>query len=297
MPRTILLSCLACLMTSPSLAGTVRGTLTALPEAKARSTPVRDSCFWRLGLPAAPAVPTPIVVLEGAAAPVPPASTAEIVLSGFEFQPAFLVVTTGSGLVVRNRDPREYSCAASGATSFRIEKLSPGASAEQPLATEGTFELRCQGYPFIRAVVLVLPKALWTALDAEGKFQFPNVPAGEYRARAFHQGAWHFESPVTVPAQGTIQLALGKAPADRPDKSPGETPPPPPPPEKPKPLPVPEPPATVKAPPPDKPQPPPPAPAPKPKPAEPKPKPEKPAPKEPEGGFKDVEPEVEVEVE
>ncbi|NMB75434.1 MAG: hypothetical protein GYA21_09950 [Myxococcales bacterium] len=297
MPRTFLLICLACLLTTPSLAGTVRGTLAPLPEAKARPTPLRDSCFWRLGLPAAPAVLPPLLVLEGDAAPVPPAATAEIALSGFEFQPAFLVVTAGSTLTIRNHDPREYSCAASGAASFQIEKLPPGSNAEKKVTSEGTVELRCHGYPFIHAVVLVLPKAVWTTPDAEGKFQFANVPAGEYKARAYHNGAWHFESSVTVPAQGTIQLALGKAPPDRPEKAPGEGVPPPPVPEKPKPSPPPEPPATVKAPPPEKPQPPPPAPAPKPKPAEPKPKPEKPAPKEPEGGFKDVEPEVEVEVE
>jgi hypothetical protein len=239
------------------------------------------------------------VVLEGAAAPAPAEPTAELSLAGFGFQPAFQAVTAGTRLNIRNLDPRPYSCSASGASSFQIETLAAGQNVTQTLGSEGIVEVRCHGYPFSRATILVVARGVWTTPDAEGKFVFANVPAGEYRARLFANRSWHFESPVAVTAQGTIQLALG-APQTPAGESPGEAKKPTeavspaPPPEQPKP-------ATPSAPPvaarPVENKPPPAPPAPKPKPAEPKPKPDKPAPKEPAGGFSDVEPEVEVEVE
>jgi hypothetical protein len=303
-------------------AGTVRGAIAidALPAPQPRPA---DAHFWHLPTRGRPqqAPPAAWVVLEGETAtnldrrdrPRP-----ELTLKGYGIWPALQVARVGDRLRIVNRDDHPYSCRAEGGSgAFRLDALNAGAEKEQELLSAGVLQIRCDHYPFMRAVLVVTESPLVVRADAGGQFKLGEVPAGEYTARVFSAGEWRFESRVRVAAYGATRLELGPQtppPADegQPASDAGadaETPPAAeqPPPDK-KPPPAQQPPVTKKPPakkPPAK-KPPakkPPAkkpPAKKPpakKPPAKKPPAKKPPAQEPQPRFEDVEPEIEIEIE
>ncbi len=299
-------------------AGTVHGTIEidALPAPQ--PGPV-DAHFWHLPTRGQPqrASPAAWVVLEGDSATDldrPARHRPELTLEGYGIWPARQVARVGDRLRIVNRDDHPYTCRAEGGPgAFRLDALDAGAEKEQELLSAGILQIRCDHYPFMRAVLVVTESPLAVRADASGQFKLGEVPAGNYTARVFSAGKWRFESRVRVAAYGATRLELGpetpplaeqgEPAADAgsdPDTSPAaEEPPPekkPPPPERPpvakKPPPAKKPPAKkppAKKPPAEKP------PAKKP-PAKKAPAKKAPA-KEPQPRFEDVEPEIEIEIE
>ncbi len=293
-------------------AGTVRGTiaLDALPAPQPRPA---DAHFWHLPTRGQPqqAPPAAWVVLEGETATnldQRDRARPELTLKGYGIWPALQVARVGDRLRIVNRDDHPYSCRAEGGPgAFRLDDLNADAEKEQELLSAGVLHIRCDHYPFMRAVLVVTESPLAVRTDAGGQFKLGEVPAGKYTARVFSAGEWRFESQVRVAAYGATRLELGpQAPAPAAEGEPAadaegdaESPPaaeqPPPakqPPVAKRPPPAKKPPAKkpqAKKPPAKKP--------PVKKPPAKKPPVKKPPAKEPQPHFEDVEPEIEIEIE
>jgi plastocyanin len=176
-----------------------------------------------LAAPGAIAAPLEVRVTDGAGKPLVgavvflespeakaaarPAQGIEIAQIGRQFTPQVTVVPVGSAVSFPNRDTvRHHVYSFSPIKKFEI-KLYVG-TPESPVLFDrpGIAVLGCNIHDRMVAWVVVVetPHVGQTAVD--GRLNLPNVPAGNYRLRA-----WHPSQPVGAPATDQA-LAMGTAP-------------------------------------------------------------------------------------
>jgi plastocyanin len=77
----------------------------------------------------------------------------------------------------------------------------------------GQADVFCSIHTKMHCIVLVLTNPYFALTDEKGRFTLPNVPAGTYRLRAWHERVPGQTLTVTVPAEGevAVDFTLGMA--------------------------------------------------------------------------------------
>lgn len=77
----------------------------------------------------------------------------------------------------------------------------------------GQADVFCSIHTKMHCIVLVLTNPYFALVDDKGRFTLPNVPAGTYQVRAWHERVPGQTQTVTVPADGdvTVDFTLGMA--------------------------------------------------------------------------------------
>jgi len=75
----------------------------------------------------------------------------------------------------------------------------------------GRVDVFCSIHTSMHCIVLVLENPFYAATDAKGRYTIPNIPAGTYRLKAWHERLPGQTREVTVPAEGeiTVDFTLG----------------------------------------------------------------------------------------
>ena len=150
-----------------------------------------------------------VVFLESpeAKAASKPAQGIEIAQIGRQFTPQVTVVPVGSAVSFPNRDTvRHHVYSFSPIKKFEI-KLYVG-TPESPVVFDrpGIAVLGCNIHDRMVAWVVVVETPYAGQTGVDGRLSLPNVPAGNYRLRA-----WHPSQPVGASASDQA-LAMGAAP-------------------------------------------------------------------------------------
>jgi plastocyanin len=182
---------IALLVLSASLAGaetaTVKGTVTAAPEA---GTPLADA----------------VVLLEGPAVPAPAgAPHATMDQRHHTFIPHVMAVAVGTTIDFPNHDTMLHNVfSASPAKKFDLGMYDPGESKSVTFDAPGTVEIRCKVHPTMDAWVVVHTNPWAAVTDAHGAYTIPDVPAGQYQVRVWHETKGERRLPLTVQG-GSVQ--------------------------------------------------------------------------------------------
>ena len=77
----------------------------------------------------------------------------------------------------------------------------------------GQADVFCSIHTKMHCIVLVLTNPYFALVDEKGRFTLPNVPAGTYQVRAWHERVPGQTLTVTVPAEGevAVEFTLGMA--------------------------------------------------------------------------------------
>jgi plastocyanin len=182
----------AWVLASSAAAGTVVGRLSVLDKGGHKATDVSDA----------------VVYVDGVKARVKP-DKATIVMKHKAFTPHLLVVPVGSTVDFPNNDPIYHNAfSVSGENHFDLELY------KRPKARSWTFEhpgivrIFCNIHPQMSALVVVRDNPYFTQPAADGSFTIPDVPAGTYTLKGWHERGGEASVEVTVPAQGTVDAAL-----------------------------------------------------------------------------------------
>jgi plastocyanin len=171
----------------------------ALPAAGqvAGRVQVRDA-----GGRAAPDLGDAVIYLEGrgprGAAPARP----EMALDARQFRPRVLVVPAGTTVNFPNLDPFNHNVFSSGETAFDLGLYGRGEARNRRFTRPGVVRVFCNIHPRMIGFIVVRDNGWHAQPAADGNFTIPDVPAGTYTLKVWHERAPEMTRTITVPAGG-----------------------------------------------------------------------------------------------
>jgi plastocyanin len=139
----------------------------------------------------------------------------ELDQQGCRFTPHVVVVPAGATLVVRNSDGIMHNLHTFSKANPSINKAQPGFKKTMPVSSfkqPEIIKVQCDMHGWMRAWVVVTNTPYTVVTDAAGRFQLPEVPAGTYTLKFWHETLGETQREVTVKdgETATVQMALGK---------------------------------------------------------------------------------------
>jgi len=156
------------------------------------------------------ALPQAVVFLESreARAAVKPTAWVEIAQVAKQFVPQVSVVTVGTSVSFPNRDTvRHHVYSFSSTKKFEIKLYVGTPAAPVVFDQPGIAVLGCNIHDRMAAWVVVVDTPYFAQTGPDGRVTLPQVPAGQYRLRA-----WHAALPPGAPA-ADLALRVDAAPA------------------------------------------------------------------------------------
>jgi plastocyanin len=140
-----------------------------------------------------------------------PASSRTLLIetSGCRFVPHVSAAAVGASVEILNRDAvGHHPHAYYGLTTSAFEDGLPmrGMMARETLGRPGVMALRCDRHPGMSAYIYVMANPYYAVTGPDGRFVLSGIPAGRYRAVAWHEAYGIREAWVKVSAGGKTRL-------------------------------------------------------------------------------------------
>ena len=179
-------------VTAPASAGTVRGRVEVIEKGGKRASDLADAVVW----------------IEGPKVKPRP-SSATITMKGKSFVPRVAVVPVGGSVEFPNQDPVFHNVfSVSGENRFDLDLYKKPKSGAWVFRRPGLVRVYCNIHPQMSAYVLVRDNSFWARPSADGGFEIPDVPAGAWVLKAWHERAGEASRAVNVPEGGALDVAL-----------------------------------------------------------------------------------------
>jgi|SRR5579871_2011622 len=150
-----------------------------------------------------------VVWLEGGpAAPTTP-QTFKIEQRNSRFEPDLLVVPAGSTVEFPNWDPIFHNVfSLSGAQPFDLGYYPQSQSRTVKFKRSGIVQVYCHIHSNMYAAIVVTSSPWYGKPAEDGSFTFHDIPAGHYRATAWHKVAGMYQVEIDVPEKGTAAARI-----------------------------------------------------------------------------------------
>jgi len=123
------------------------------------------------------------------------------------FTPNIRVVTAGSAVEFRNRDPFFHNVFSYSKTKrFDLGRFPMPESKTVTFDQAGVVNIFCEIHKSMRAVVFIVDNPYHAVVAADGSYEIPNVPAGSYELVVWHVDSGTKTIPVQVPASGSVRI-------------------------------------------------------------------------------------------
>jgi len=152
-----------------------------------------------------------VINIDGVEVPPPagqPPPRATVTQRDGTFVPHVLPIAAGTVVDWPNADDVFHNvfCMAES-TPFDLGLYKRGDKAKSVVFPRtGRMEVFCSIHTKMNCIVLVLPNSWFARANDKGHFIIPDVPAGTYRVRAWHERLPAKFKEVTVPAEGTVEV-------------------------------------------------------------------------------------------
>lgn len=125
------------------------------------------------------------------------------------FEPELAVVPVGSTAEFPNGDPIFHNVfSLSAAQPFDLGFYPKGQSRSVKFDRPGVVQVYCHIHANMYAAIVVTDSPWYGRPAADGTFVFKDVPAGHYKAEAWHKIAGLCKTEVDVPASGAAQVHI-----------------------------------------------------------------------------------------
>lgn len=135
-----------------------------------------------------------------------------------QFEPHVLPIVVGTEVEWANEDDIFHNVfSMSDACGFDLGLYKRGEGAKKVVFTlPGRVDVFCSIHTKMSCIVLVLPNPWFALAAANGRYTLPDVPAGTYRLKAWHERLPAQIREVVVPEKGEVRvdfvLGLGQRP-------------------------------------------------------------------------------------
>lgn len=126
------------------------------------------------------------------------------------FVPHTLAVGVGTTVDFPNEDPILHNVFSVSGEGFDLGLYKRPKSGARTFEKAGVYTLYCNIHPQMSATVVVRDNPWFAVATKEGTFRIADVPAGEYKAMAFHERSGE-SAPVTVKVPGTGEATVNFA--------------------------------------------------------------------------------------
>lgn len=185
---------LALALGSPALAGTVKGQVALLEQSGKKAASLTEV----------------VVYVDGIKGAKPRPGHAVVKMSHKAFEPRVVAIGVGGTVDFPNDDPIFHNVfSVSGENRFDLELYKKPKSGQWVFQNPGIVRVYCNIHPQMSAVVVVRDNPYFAQAEADGSFVIPDVPAGRYTVKAWHERAGQeATAQVTVPAAGDVEAKL-----------------------------------------------------------------------------------------
>lgn len=124
------------------------------------------------------------------------------------FVPHVRPILVGTTITWPNEDDIYHNVFSMSATKsfdlglYHADEPAKSITFDQP----GQVDVFCAIHTKMRCVILVLENPYFSLSDSKGRYRIPDLPAGTYRVRAWHERMPSQWQEVTVPAEGEVSL-------------------------------------------------------------------------------------------
>jgi plastocyanin len=134
---------------------------------------------------------------------------------GLQFQPHILVVTDGATVDFHNSDSVAHnvfwpSISGDKKLGHNLGTWPQGQARSFKFMHAGVVPLLCNVHPEMSGFIIVSPTPYAAETDASGNFDVKDVPDGNYKVTAWHEGSKTQAKPVSVSGKTTVDFALAK---------------------------------------------------------------------------------------
>jgi plastocyanin len=125
------------------------------------------------------------------------------------FEPHVLPVMVGTTVRWPNEDDIFHNVySASDTKEFDLGYYKKNKVPDVLFDRVGRVDVYCAIHSKMHCIILVLPNPYFARADDHGRFTLPNVPAGTYKLKAWHERFPAKTLDVTVPATGEVKVDL-----------------------------------------------------------------------------------------
>jgi len=124
------------------------------------------------------------------------------------FVPHVQTASVGQFVLLKNTDPilhTAHAYFASGQPHFNVG-LYPARTSRKPLVTPGVVKVLCEVHPWMSAYIIVTEHPYHSVTDVYGEYLIGDVPAGNYRLRAWHESLGTADKSVEVKAGASLNV-------------------------------------------------------------------------------------------
>jgi len=132
------------------------------------------------------------------------------------FEPHVMVIPVGSTVEFRNSDSVGHNVHTFAGKNDSINKtIQPGKAESQKLDKEDRIEIKCDIHPWMNSYLIVANTPFFAVTGADGSFKIDGLPAGEHKAKFWHEKLGKTEATIKVGADGKVEPVEVKMSAEK----------------------------------------------------------------------------------
>jgi plastocyanin len=145
----------------------------------------------------------------------PPAKPFPADQKGLMFHPHILAVPVGSTVSFLNGDSVAHnifwpSVGGDKKQRHNLGTWPTGESRTFKFDSAGVVSLLCNVHPEMSGYIVVVPTPYYSLTDDSGTYSLTNLPDGQYKVSAWHEGTKVETKPISVAGTATLDFALSK---------------------------------------------------------------------------------------
>jgi plastocyanin len=150
---------------------------------------------------------TAVIWLEAPNAPPPAPQMKTVHQRNLQFTPKVLAIRTGTTVDFPNEDRVFHNVFSfKDGKAFDLGIYPVGASKKVTFSVAGVTRLFCNIHPGMAAYIVAVDSPYFSAVNNDGTFTLPSVPAGTYKYHAWKPGREVLSGSVTVQAGSTLEV-------------------------------------------------------------------------------------------
>lgn len=184
--------------------GSIKGTVTIEGKAESRKYKFEETVVSLVG-----------EELDKLSAPVP-TEPAVMDQNGIAYIPTVLAIRAGTTVLFKNNDPTQHNVHCTCTANKPMNQgMNAGEKCETKFEKPEVVEVTCNIHAAMHAFIVVLPNSFFAKCEPTGEFKLPNVPAGTWKIKAWHDGMAPVNGTVTVKAGEEASATLDLVPKKR----------------------------------------------------------------------------------